>query len=227
MNRHQLFAGGDLLLLVGLEGGFGVGLSGLLVCERFGVNGTLLCRIVHSLFVLGLSVFLCGLRLSHLFIQITNEQVYHRNDGIAFLGLLSESSSSRWWRWWGILLVQRDLRHNSNARAGNATWRFSRSHSATHVQRDSLLLSKGALWRRIIKLRVIEFVQAILCKIEELFCRCIRSHEFSEVLMFFFSLFCSFCHRLIERNDSFLERLDLVFQRIDGFFFIGYGCLQI
>merc|ERR1719188_220086 len=75
------------------------GKSTLLVSESLGILCTLVSRVLHEGLIVLLGILLSDLSLGHFLVQILDEEIHHRDDAIALLGLLGVRLEGLRWRW--------------------------------------------------------------------------------------------------------------------------------
>merc|ERR1711957_503954 len=96
---HQFLSCRDMAFFAGLKLRLHLGLCGLFFRQRFGVSCALLLGVSHQLLIVSLGIFLFGLGLGHLLVQIPDEGVNHGNDATTLLTLrLVGAHCGRWRR---------------------------------------------------------------------------------------------------------------------------------
>merc|ERR1719329_124860 len=211
-----------------------IGLGTLLFSGALGIHDTLLSRIFGELFVLLLCILLFDIHLLHFLVQVCNEHVHHCHDTTALPTLLGVCIPSGWgWRRSILVLI---VGHNLNQRdssARNASRSSSWCQSATHVQRDALLLGEFAFWWGLVKRWVVKFLHSVLGKIDEVLGRRIGCHGGGVVFVFLLTRFHGFGNLFVEVLQACSEGSNLVsqsgnflFALLHGLLQIGNGCLQ-
>ena len=65
----------------------------------------------------------------------------------------------------------------TDADAGDASWSISESQDATHVEGDLLVLRQLTLWRTLVLGRIVELVEAVHGKLQEINCCVVGSQD--------------------------------------------------
>merc|ERR1719264_210722 len=128
------------------------------------------------------SLFFIHLSLLQLRIKILDQQIDHGNHTSIVLAFFGVSFESLGRSRRGISLpVHRNLSENC------------RFH----------------LWRWLVQLWIVEFVESIFCEQKDFLCCCITLLQFFVVCIFILSLLSRLCHRLVQFFDTCLQRCNL------------------
>merc|ERR1719291_341008 len=84
---------------------FGVCFRTLLLADGLRVGSTLLCRILHHLFIVSLGVLFLSFRGRHLLVEVGHESIQHGDNPVALFSFLLESTRAlRRWRWCNTMI---------------------------------------------------------------------------------------------------------------------------
>merc|ERR1719313_3145854 len=199
----------------------------LLILEALGVLGPLLCRVLHHLLVVTLSVLLFCLCDGHLLVEVLDQEIDHGNHSIGLLTLLLEGTRGLWW-WWRLShAMGRDIGQDCDTSSSNATWSLSWCQGATCCESCAILVSQLALWGRLVERRIIKLVEPVLCETKDLLCCRVRCHELGEVLILLLSLVSGFSDSLVQGLDACGARFDFVLLCGNAILGIGNSCVQV
>merc|ERR1719379_927399 len=218
---HQVRCRRGLVLLRRIEVALKAGLLALLLRDSLAVRCTLLRALLHQLLVVLLRVRLVlRIRLDfHLKLVLELRDQRRRATGV----LLRVSARGCRRRRRGDAVIRRcaDRCKSDNARACNARLRGCgllriTGVGTTRLHVDALLLRQLTALGRLVHRRVVELVQAVLGDAKQLHSRVVLCRHRDELLVLGLARLRSLCDRLVERNNAFLQRLDLVLQRRDA-----------
>mmetsp|Transcript_64498 Transcript_64498/g.199999 ORF Transcript_64498/g.199999 Transcript_64498/m.199999 type:complete len:295 (-) Transcript_64498:105-989(-) len=83
----------------------------------------------------------------------------------------------------------------------------------SHVRSNPVMGRELGLRRRLVQLRVVELVQAVLCEAKQFLRCCVSSHEVFELDIFLFPLVSRLCHGLVQFSDPLLQCFHFFCQR--------------
>merc|ERR1719446_117103 len=122
-------------------------------------------------FLNSLGVLLGELGLSHLLVQVLDQEVDHGDDAVALLALLLELLGCLWGRA-GV-----GLGEHGHSGACDATWSFGWCQGAASSEGGAVLIGELALGRGFVELGVVELVKPVLGELQELLGGGVAGHE--------------------------------------------------
>merc|ERR1719313_2221572 len=217
---HQVRCRRGLVLLRRIEVALKPGLLALLLGDRLAVRRTLLRALLHQLLVVLLRVRLVlRIRLDlHLKLVLELRDQRRRATGV----LLRVGARGCRRRRGGTVIRRRaDRRKSDNTRACNARLRGCgllriTGVGATRLHVDALFLRQLTALGRLVHRRVVELVQAVLRDAQQLHSRVVLCRHRDELLVLGLARLRGLRDRLVERNNAFLQSLDLVLQSRDA-----------
>merc|ERR1719353_729697 len=215
---HQVRCRRGLVLLRRVKVALKTGLLALLLGDSLAVRGTLLRALLHQLLVVLLRIRLVLRIRLDLHLKLVLELRDQRRRPACVLLRVSARGRRRRRRGNAVVRRSTDGRKSDNTRTSDARLRgcgllrITRV-SATRLHVDALLLRQlPALWR-LVHRRVVELVQAVLGDAQQLHSRVVLRRHRDELLVFGLARLRGLRDRLVERNNAFLQSLDLVLQR--------------
>merc|ERR1719324_60334 len=211
LRRRRLLGLGVLDLLHPLRG------RALLLRDALGVRRAGLLRRGHQVLVVLLGHLLRVLTLRQVGLHIADHHIHERDHPVALAGLLRvRPEGLRRRRRRGVgrgadLGEDRDTR-TGDARGRRGLLRVTRIRGASR-HRDALLFRQLPALRRLVHRRVVELVQLVLRRLDELNRRRTLRGGLQEHRVLLFALLRRLGHRLVEGLDLGRERLDLARKR--------------
>merc|ERR1719375_411075 len=218
---HQIRGRRCLVRLRRIEVALQTGLLALLLGDRLAVRCTLLRALLHQLLVVLLGVRLVLRVRLDLHLKLVLELRDERRRATGVLLRVGARGCRRRRRGDAIIRRRADRRKSDDTRTRNARLRGCgllriTGVSATRLHVDALLLRQLTALRRLVHRRVVELVQAVLGDAKQLHSRVVLRRHRDELRVLGLARLRSLCDRLVERNNAFLQRLDLVLQRRDA-----------
>merc|ERR1719160_2213636 len=212
LRRRRLLGLGVLDLLHPLRG------RALLLRDALGVCSAGLLRRSHQILVILLGHLLRVLTVRQVGLHIADHHVHQLDHPVALAALLRVRAEGLRRRWRRGVGRSTDLREHRDTRARNTLprsrglLRIARVHAAVRHQ-DALLLRQLPALRRLVQRRVVELVQLVLRRLDELNRRRTLRLGLQEHRVLLLALLRRLSHSLVEGLDLGRERLDLALQR--------------
>mmetsp|Transcript_16362 Transcript_16362/g.45410 ORF Transcript_16362/g.45410 Transcript_16362/m.45410 type:complete len:382 (+) Transcript_16362:63-1208(+) len=189
-------------------------LGGLLGGQGLGVGLPLVGGVRHEMLVVALGLLLANLHLGHLLGEVLDEQVDHGHDAAALLGLGRILLL-------GLLL---DLHEGcAHACACNATRGRSGKSITTQIDDDAVRRCELHLRCRLILCRIVEFLQPVLCNVEQLLSSSVGRQVLFVVRILLLPQLRGLGDLIVQVLDARSQRLDVDEQSLHHFLALRDG----
>mmetsp|Transcript_37975 Transcript_37975/g.92833 ORF Transcript_37975/g.92833 Transcript_37975/m.92833 type:complete len:308 (-) Transcript_37975:1073-1996(-) len=193
----------------------------LLLRDGLGIRCALVSTVLHQLFVILLCIFFLQFGLVHFSLQVVD---HHIDKSQHTTGILLLVASQFRGRGGSLNIVGLDL-NETNAGARDSLGGRSGANITAVGRIHLLFLCQLTLRRRLVLLRVVELLQAVLRESQQVHSRLILRCRRHILLVFFLALLRRFGHcfvqvldALLQSGNGFLEVLDAVIKSADLLF---------